>query len=184
MTYPLIQPNNWALSNDLAFLLADSGKDLNKAVDLAQKAGLKVENGIVVNDRLQTSSPNVYAAGDNAFFPYQALGTSTRVEHWDNAVGQGKHAGLNMAGANQAFTYMPYFFSDLFDFGYEAVGLCSSKLETVTDWQKENDTGVVYYLEEGRVAGAMMCNVWDKVDAAREIIRSHEPAAQLQGAVR
>jgi 3-phenylpropionate/trans-cinnamate dioxygenase ferredoxin reductase subunit len=162
------------------------GIGIEPQTQLARSAGLTVGDGIVVNKYLQTSSPDIYAAGDNACFPYAALGRSMRVEHWDNAVNQGKAAGLNMAGAGAVYTHMPYFFSDLFDFGYEAVGLCSSKLETHADWQKENDTGVVYYLEDDHVLGAMMCNVWNKVDAAREVIRNHEPIAdaQLRRAVR
>ncbi len=163
-----------------------AGLGIEPETRLAASAGLKVEDGIVVNEFLQTTSRDIFAAGDNARFPYAALGRLMRVEHWDNAVNQGKTAGMNIAGANVAYGYMPYFFSDLFDFGYEAVGWCSSKLETYADWQKENDTGVVYYLEDGKVAGAMMCNVWGKVEAARALIRSHEPIAQrqLQGAVR
>ena len=89
--------------------------------------------------------------GDLANFTYQALGSQTRIEHWDNALNQGKQAGRNMAGAGEAYTYMPYFFSDLFDFGYEAVGEVDSRLETFADWQKENDTGVVYYTQNGKV---------------------------------
>ena len=114
------------------------------------------------------------------------FGERMRVEHWDNSINQGKTAGMNMSGAHTAYTHMPYFFSDLFDFGYEAVGLVSSKLETFADWQKENNTGVVYYLEDGRVVGAMMCNVWEKVDAARELIKSNKQmmAPELQGAIR
>jgi NAD(P)H-nitrite reductase large subunit len=143
-------------------------------IDLAQQAGLKVGNGIVVNEYLQTSDPDIYAAGDNAYFPYQALGQNMRVEHWDNAINQGKWAGRNMAGAHEQFDYMPYFFSDLFEFGYEAVGEVDSQLETFADWQKENDTGVIYYLKEGKVRGLMMCNVWGKVDVARELIKKGE----------
>jgi len=163
-----------------------AGIGIEPEVKLAKSAGLAVENGIVVNEFLQSSSPDIYAAGDNANFPYQVFGKRMRVEHWDNAVNQGKTAGMNMAGARNAYTYMPYFFSDLFDFGYEAVGLVSSKLETFADWQKENDTGVVYYFENGKVRGAMMCNVWNKVDAARELIKNNErlTVAQLQGAVK
>lgn len=154
--------------------------------NLAQEVQLKVENGIVVNEYLQTSNPDIYAAGDNAFFPYQALGKSMRVEHWDNALNQGKHAGKNMAGAGEPYTYMPYFFSDLFDFGYEAVGEVDSRLETFADWQKENDTGVIYYTQYGKVRGAMMCNVWDKVPAARELIKSGKKMTSddLRGAIR
>lgn len=108
-----------------------------------------------------------------------------RVEHWDNAVNQGKTAGMNMAGAHKEYDYMPYFFSDLFDFGYEAVGLVDSKLETYADWQKENNTGVVYYLDNGFVRGVMLCNIWEKVDAARELLKSNRrmTTAQLRGAL-
>ena len=161
------------------------GVGIMPATQLAQDAGLEVTNGIVVNEYLQTSSPSIFAAGDNAFFPYQALGRQMRVEHWDNAVTQGKWAGRNMAGAAEPFTHMPYFFSDLFEFGYEAVGDVDSRLETVPDWQKENDTGVIYYLEDGKVRGMMMCNVWEKVDAARDIIRRGErvSAESLHGAL-
>ena len=90
-----------------------------------------------------------------------------------------------MAGAHEPYTYMPYFFSDLFDFGYEAVGDINSQLETVADWQKENNTGVIYYLEDGTVRGGMMCNVWNKVDAARELIRRGKrmTAEDLRGAI-
>ena len=76
-----------------------------------------------------------------------------------------------MAGANEPFTYMPYFFSDLFEFGYEAVGEVNSRMETFADWQKPFDAGVTYYLRNGRIRGAMMCNVWEKVEAARTLIR-------------
>ena len=150
------------------------GIGIMPVIDLAQQAGLKVGNGIVVNEYLQTSDPNIYAAGDNAYFPYQALGQNMRVEHWDNAVNQGKWAGRNMAGAHEQFDYMPYFYSDLFEFGYQAVGEVDSQLETFADWQKENDTGVIYYLKEGKVRGLMMCNVWGKVDVARELIKKGE----------
>ncbi len=153
---------------------------------LAEQAGLKTSNGIVVDEYLQTSTSNIYAAGDNALFPYQTLGQPMRIEHWDNAVNQGKCAGRNMAGAHEPFTYMPYFFSDLFEFGYEAVGDVNSNLETFADWQKENEKGVVYYLKDGKVRGAMMCNIWEKVEAAREVIRKGEimTPRHLQGLIR
>jgi len=159
------------------------GIGIRPSTDLADAAGLAVDNGIAVNEKLQTSDPSIYAAGDNALFPYSALGQRTRVEHWDNALNQGKHAGLNMAGADKPFTYMPYFFSDLFDFGFEAVGDVDSRLDTLADWQEEHKTGVVYYLRDGRVRGAMMCNVWDKVEAARELIATGVGAGELRGAI-
>ncbi|HUI68077.1 MAG TPA: FAD-dependent oxidoreductase [Nitrospirota bacterium] len=162
------------------------GIGITPYLDLARNAELQTANGIIVDEYLQTSLPDIYAAGDNAFFPYQELGNQTRIEHWDNALNQGKWAGRNMAGAREPFTYMPYFFSDLFEFGYEAVGEVDARLETFADWQKEYDTGVIYYLKDGKVRGAMMCNVWEKVEAARTLIRKGETMTpeKLRGAIR
>lgn len=162
------------------------GVGIQPGTQLASAAGLEVGNGIIVNEHLQTSNPNIFAAGDNACFPYAALGESTRVEHWDNALNQGKQAGRNLAGDGEAYTYMPYFFSDLFEFGYEAVGEIDARLETFADWQEENQVGVVYYLRDGQVRGVMMCNVWDKVEAARALIRNKQrmTPAELRGAIR
>jgi NADPH-dependent 2,4-dienoyl-CoA reductase/sulfur reductase-like enzyme len=155
------------------------------AAELAQQAGLATGDGIVVDEYLQTSHPDIYAAGDVANFPYAALGRSVRIEHWDNALNQGKTAGRNMAGARDLFTYQPYFFSDLFEFGYEATGEVSTKLETYADWKKENETGVIYYLADDKVRGVMMCNVWDRMDAARELIRKGERVSpeELRGRI-
>ena len=161
------------------------GIGITPMIGLAEKASLQTGNGIVVNEFLQTSNPDIYAAGDNAFFPYRALGQKMRVEHWDNALNQGKWAGRNMTGGHEPFVYMPYFFSDLFEFGYEAVGEVDSRLETFADWQKENDSGVIYYLKDRKIRGAMMCNVWGKVDAAREMIKKGEQVRpeDLRGAI-
>ena len=155
-------------------------------VELARSGELEVGNGIVVNEYLETSRPDIYAAGDNTFFPYRALGQAMRIEHWDHALNQGRWAGRNMAGAHEPFTYQPYFFSDLFEFGYEATGEVDSRLETFADWQKENDTGVIYYLRDEKVRGVMMCNVWDKVETARELIRKGERVSpeKLRGLIR
>lgn len=161
------------------------GIGIKPSMELAQAAGLETGNGIVVDEYLRTSHEHIYAAGDNAFFPYQALGKKMRVEHWDNALNQGMTAGRNMAGAREQYSHMPYFFSDLFEFGYEAVGEIDSALDTFADWKKENDTGVIYYLKEGHVRGAMMCNVWDKVDDARRLIATGAEVAKegLAGAI-
>jgi 3-phenylpropionate/trans-cinnamate dioxygenase ferredoxin reductase component len=162
------------------------GVGIRPATDLAKAAGLKTDDGIVVDDRLQTSAPGIYAAGDVARFPHHALGRMTRIEHWDNALSQGKQAGRNMAGAGEPFIYMPYFYSDLFKFGYEAVGDIDPRLEIFADWQKEFDTGVLYYLSEGRVRGVMNCNLWGKLKPAREIILKGAKVGpdDLKGAIR
>ncbi|MDA8163170.1 MAG: hypothetical protein M0022_09760 [Desulfobacteraceae bacterium] len=90
------------------------------------------------------------------------------------------------AGAHEPYDYMPYFFSGLFEFGYEAVGEVDSSLETYAGWTGENRTGTIYYLKDGRVRGAMMCGIWGKVDQARELIKMREHADRLglSGAIR
>lgn len=162
-----------------------AGVGIQPSIELAKSGGLSVSDGVIVNDRLQTSCPDIFAAGDNALFPYSALGRPSRVEHWDNALMQGRHAGRNMAGANEPYLHMPYFFSDLFEFGYEAVGEVDARLETFADWQDENRKGVIYYLEAGRVRGAMMCDVWEKVEEARQLIRkgAQVSLSDLRGAI-
>lgn len=172
--------------DDLLSDLLIIGAGIYPNVELAESAGLRVENGIVVDEFLRTSDPDIYAAGDNANFPCQALGRHMRIEHWDNALSQGKAAGRNMAGAEEPFTYLPYFYSDLFEFGYEAVGDVDSRLETFADWEKEFDTGAIYYMKENRVRGVMLCNIWGKLDRARELIRGgHQvPTEQLRGLIR
>jgi NADPH-dependent 2,4-dienoyl-CoA reductase/sulfur reductase-like enzyme len=150
---------------------------------MAESAGLSVADGIVVDDRLRTSHEDVFAAGDGASFPYAALGRSVRVEHWDNASAQGQCAGRNMAGADEPYLHMPYFFSDLFEFGYEAVGEVDTRLEMVADWQVEHRKGVIYYLAGGRVRGAMMCDLWGKVDVARQLVRDGLTLAEARGAL-
>ena len=174
--------NGEAIESDIVIV----GVGVIPEMELARSGGLEVGNGIVVNEYLETSRPDIYAAGDNAFFPYRALGQPMRIEHWDHALNQGKWAGRNMAGAHEPFTYQPYFFSDLFEFGYEATGEVDARLETFADWQKENDTGVIYYLRDGMVRGVMMCNVWDKVEMARELIRKGERVSpeKLRGLIR
>jgi NADPH-dependent 2,4-dienoyl-CoA reductase/sulfur reductase-like enzyme len=147
-----------------------AGIGIRPNLELAQASGLQVENGIIVDEHLQTSAPDVFAAGDAANFYHAALGKRVRVEHEDNAIHMGKLAGHNMAGAEESYTHTPMFYSDLFELGYEAVGEISSKLETVTDWQEPFHKGVVYYLENGRVRGVLLWNVWKQVDNARALM--------------
>jgi len=153
---------------------------------LAEMAKLKVGNGIVVNENLQTSDRDIYAAGDNAFFPYTALDKATRVEHWDNARQQGLHAGWNMTGVGYEYDYMPYFWSDLFDFGYEAVGEVDARNQIFTDWEIENQKGVIYYHRDWKIRGIMTCNIYGKMDDARTMIRSGKEMLpeDLKGAIK
>lgn len=163
-----------------------AGIGIRPNVELAEGAGLEVDNGILVNERLETSAPNVYAAGDVANFYHSALGKRTRVEHEDNAIRMGKLAGRNMAGANETYTHIPMFYSDLFEHGYEAVGELNSKLETVSDWQEPFQEGTIYYLDDGRLRGVLLWNFWKQVDNARALMMEKGPfnAKDLMGRIK
>lgn len=152
-----------------------AGLGIRPNVELAKSAGIRIENGIVVDDHQRTSAPDIFAAGDVAMFPHKTLGKLIRVEHEDNALMMGKQAGRNMAGADEAYTHTPYFYSDLFELGYEAVGKLSSKLETVADWQEPFKKGVVYYLENGCVRGVLLWNVWKKIADATALMNEAGP---------
>jgi len=152
-----------------------AGIGIHPNLDLAKEAGLLIDNGITVNEQLQTSNPDIYAAGDAANFFHSGLGKRVRVEHENNAVEMGKVAGRNMAGANDTYTHIPMFYSDLFDLGYEAVGEMSSKMQTVSDWEEPFKKGVVYYLDDGHVRGVLLWNVWEKVDDARALMTEKVP---------
>jgi NADPH-dependent 2,4-dienoyl-CoA reductase/sulfur reductase-like enzyme len=152
-----------------------AGIGIRPNVELAQKAGLYMENGIMVNEHLQTSDPDIYAAGDVANFFHSALGKRVRVEHEDNALAMGKLAGRNMAGADESYTHVPMFYSDLFDLGYEAVGELDSKLVTVADWEEPFKKGVVYYLNDDHIRGVLLWNMWNSVTAARALIGERGP---------
>ena len=146
-------------------------------VELAEAVGLPVDNGIVVDELGRAGGrDDVFAAGDVANFPVPALGRSMRVEHEDHAVTHGKAVGANMAGAAQPYDHIPSFYSDLFDLGYEAVGEVDARLATVERWDEPNRKGVVAYVDdEQRPRGFLLWNTWDKIDAARELIRVAAP---------
>lgn len=152
-----------------------AGLGIQPNVDLAAAAGLSVDDGIVVDAGLQTSARDVYAAGDVASFFAPALERRLRVEHEDNANAMGRAAGRAMAGAAVTYDYLPFFYSDLFELGYEAVGLVDSRLQTVADWREPYREGVVYYLEDERVRGVLLWNTWGQVDAARALIAERGP---------
>jgi len=159
-------------------LVADvlvAGLGIVPAVELAEQAGVGVDNGVVVDRFCRTSHPDVYAAGDVANFANPALGTRLRVEHEDNANTMGRTAGLNMAGRATAYDHLPFFYSDLFELGYEAVGDLDSRLETVADWKEPFREGVVYYLKAGRVRGVLLWNTWGQVEHARALIAEPGP---------
>ncbi len=152
-----------------------AGIGVKPEVDLAKSAGLQVEDGIVVDETLRTSAPDIFAAGDVANFTYHLLGKRMRVEHEDNALIMGKLAGRNMAGAAESYRHAPMFYSDLFKLGYEAVGEMNRRMKIVSDWQEPYQKGVLYYLEHDRVRGVLLWNVWKKVDEARRLLAEPGP---------
>jgi NADPH-dependent 2,4-dienoyl-CoA reductase/sulfur reductase-like enzyme len=152
-----------------------AGLGIQPNVQLAEQAGLKVENGIVVDQFLRTSQPDVYAAGDVANFPNPSLDGRLRVEHEDNANTMGRIAGLNLAGRLTPYDHLPFFYSDLFDLGYEAVGDTDARYQTVADWKEPFREGVVYYLKDSRVRGVLLWNTWGQVDHARNLIAEPGP---------
>jgi NADPH-dependent 2,4-dienoyl-CoA reductase/sulfur reductase-like enzyme len=154
-----------------------AGLGLEPETDLALSAGLEVDNGIVVDELGRTAGNNdVFAAGDVASFPIEALGRRFRVEHEDHAKSHGRTVGANMAGANLPYSHLPFFYSDMFDLSYEAVGEVDSRLETVESWEELNRKGIIAYVDESRrPRGFLYWNVWDHVDLGRELISAGAP---------
>jgi 3-phenylpropionate/trans-cinnamate dioxygenase ferredoxin reductase subunit len=151
-----------------------AGIGIEPNVDLAASAGLMVQNGILVDEMLRASDPDIYAAGDVANFPCRVLERRLRFEHEDNAEAMGRTAGHNMAGRSEAYWHLPFFYSDLFDLGYEAVGEIDSRMETVEDWMQKFHKGVIYYVADNRVRGVLLWNMSGQVEAARELIKSRQ----------
>ena len=143
-------------------------------VELAEAAGLQVDNGIVVDEYGRAGGrDDVFAAGDVANYPSPVLGKRFRVEHEDHANTHGRVVGANMAGAGIVYDHIPFFYSDLFDLGYEAVGEVDSRFATIEDWQEPNRKGTIAYVDDvGRPRGFLLWNVWDKVDAGRDAIKT------------
>ena len=152
-----------------------AGLGVTPNTGLAERAGLRVDNGVVVDEQLRSSDSDIFAAGDVANFHNAALDLRQRVEHENAAISMGEHAGRAMTGAGEAYTLLPYFYSDLFDLGYEAVGLLDDRLDVVENWTVPYREGVVYYIDNGRVRGVLLWNVWGQVDAARELIAERGP---------
>jgi NADPH-dependent 2,4-dienoyl-CoA reductase/sulfur reductase-like enzyme len=159
-------------------ILADAvvaGLGIRPETSLAEAAGIRCSDGVEVDALLETSAPGVFAAGDVALFPSEALGERIRVEHEDAALTQGHAAGRNMAGAREPYRHVPFFYSDLFDLGYEAVGKLDPRLETVVSWKTPFREGVVYYLEHDRVRGVLLWGIFGQVDAARALLAGRAP---------
>jgi 3-phenylpropionate/trans-cinnamate dioxygenase ferredoxin reductase subunit len=151
------------------------GIGVTPRVDLAVAAGLTVEDGIVVDERLRTTAPGVYAAGDVASAWHPHLHRLLRVEHWDNAIHQGTLAGTNAAGGNEVYDRLPYFFSDQYDVGLEYVGHADPEDAVIIRGDLADRRFVAFWHRRGVVTAAMHVNIWDSVDDLTAIVRGGRP---------
>lgn len=162
--------------SELSFDGVIAGIGIEPNLDLARAAGLEIrDGGIAVDEGLRTNAPGVFSAGDVAVFHNPALDKFLRVEHEDNAIQMGEAAGRAMAGEAAAYRHLPYFYSDLFEAGYEAVGELDPQSEVVADWSEPYKKGVVYYLKAGRVRGVLTWNIFGLMDPARALIAEPGP---------
>jgi NADPH-dependent 2,4-dienoyl-CoA reductase/sulfur reductase-like enzyme len=163
-----------------------AGLGIRPNIELARQAELDIDTGIVVNQFLQTSNPDIYAAGDVISYYSDALQSRMQVEHEDNANLSGLLAGQAMAGNPSPYNQLSFFYSDMFDLSYEAVGDLNPTYQIVEDWQEPFRKGVVYYTDKGRVRGVLLWNIWQKVNAARALIAETVPfsPSELTGRIK
>ncbi len=155
------------------------GAGVSPDVMLASKAGLTIgeRGGVCTNSHLQTSDPDIYAAGDIA--EYESVvhgGDRVRIEHWDVAENQGKAAALSMMGREAPYDTVPYFFSDLSDWTWlEYVGPAFGWSEEIVRGSIDEGEFTVWYLDGDRLAAALTVGRSDDLERARELIKSREP---------
>jgi 3-phenylpropionate/trans-cinnamate dioxygenase ferredoxin reductase component len=142
---------------------------------LASDAGLKIDNGITVDEKLQTSAAGIFAAGDvaNAWHPFYQR--PVRVEHWANALHQGPAAAQAMLGQLTSYDHIPYFFSDQYDVGMEYCGYAPQWDEIVFRGDRAGGEFIAFWLRDGHVAAGMNVNVWDVNEHIQALIRSRQP---------
>lgn len=138
-------------------------------IGIAENAGLATDNGVLVDARLRTSDPHIFAAGDLANHDHPSLGR-IRVEHWDNAIEQGKHAARVMLGGDAPYTRQPYFFSDQYDLGLEYVGHVSEYDELVIRGSFTERVVTAFWIRENTVVAGMHINDWDAIEPIKRIV--------------
>jgi 3-phenylpropionate/trans-cinnamate dioxygenase ferredoxin reductase component len=158
--------------------LVVAGIGVTPRVELAESAGLDVDNGVLVDAMLRTSVPSVLAVGDIANHAHPRLGQRIRVEHWDTAIRQAKVAAHNLAGAEEQYTAMPYFYTDQYDLGMEYVGRASADDEVVVHGSLETREFRAYWVRDGQVVAAMHANDWDASDVIKEAVETGELPAE------
>jgi 3-phenylpropionate/trans-cinnamate dioxygenase ferredoxin reductase subunit len=150
-------------------------------VELAVRAGLKVDNGIIVDHGLRTDDPHVYAAGDVANIDHPLLGTHVRVEHWATALHSGPAAARAMLGQDVSYDRLPYFYTDQYDLGMEYTGwVAPGGYDRVVI---RGDLGtrefIAFWTADGRVLAGMNVNTWDVTDAIETLVRAGLAGARV-----
>jgi 3-phenylpropionate/trans-cinnamate dioxygenase ferredoxin reductase subunit len=144
-------------------------------LDLAEAAGLTLENGVVTDEFLASSGPGIYAVGDVAAAWHPILSRRIRLEHWSSALNQGPVAARNILGAATPYERIPYFFSDQYDIGMEYSGYATSWDQVVFRGDPASREFIAFWLEDGRVAAGMNVNVWDVADTIASLVASRQP---------
>jgi 3-phenylpropionate/trans-cinnamate dioxygenase ferredoxin reductase subunit len=161
-------------------------------VELAEAAGIEVDNGVLVSETLETSAPGIFAAGDVANAQHPFLGHRIRVEHWANALSQGPAAARNMMGRGEAHDVIPFFFSDQYDVGMEYAGHAVEWDRVVFRGDPATREFIAFWVKDERVVAGMNVNVWDVNEDIQALIRSRreidsgrlaDPQAPLSGMV-
>jgi 3-phenylpropionate/trans-cinnamate dioxygenase ferredoxin reductase component len=140
--------------------------------ELLETAGLKPDNGILVDEALRTSLPGVHAAGDIANARHPFYNRHLRVEHWANALNQGPAAGKAMLGQEVSYDEIPYFFSDQYETGMEYGGYATEWDEVVFRGDVDAREFIAFWIKDDRVLAGMNMNVWDVNESIRDLIRS------------
>lgn len=176
----------FASGQSVDFDLLVAGVGVRPVTALAVQAGLTVDNGIVVNEFLETQHSNIFAAGDVTNYPDVLFGNRRRrVEHWDNAVSQGQHVARTLLGRREPFIHVPYFFSDVFDLSYEFWGDVSGADHIVHRGDLHSRSFSVWWLSGDILVAAFVMNRPDEErELAPELIRSKKTisAARLRDA--
>ncbi len=144
-------------------------------IGLAEDAGLTIENGVVTDEFLQTSAPDVFAAGDVADAWHPLFQTRIRLEHWSSALNQGPVAARNMLGEQVAYRRIPYFFSDQYDVGMEYSGYAPTWDQVVYRGDPATREFIAFWLKGGRLVAGMNVNTWDVNEAIAAIVASQKP---------
>ena len=143
--------------------------------DLAEGAGLEVDDGVVADAALRTSAPGVFVAGDLANWLHPLYGRHVRVEHWANALNGGPAAARSMLGQEVSYDRVPYFYTDQYDLGMEYSGLAGPDATVVCRGKPEDGEFIAFWLADGRVQAGMNVNVWDVTGPIQALIRSGRP---------